>query len=409
MSTIKHYLKIAFHRPILYWNFHNFERNVHPQTWKQHDEFLKWAQRCTENINVMETQMLYEESNDPIVQQGHMLVQKITKEFSGKYSHLEYLRILVHLPSPEASPGGFSLFNNFIQALDFIGIPVKALEWNQHIETHLYEFKPTVFITSDNKPYLAKINWDAVSKYRKDQNLKVGLTASLEEYGNTSLQGRLDWAQKHQVDFYYSFRPPEYLHERKEYKPFFEKGYQIHSIEFGANPLSHYPIPNLKRDINFVFLASSNPAKLKRYFAFLKPVFCQYLGFIDGPGWSRIKNFNFNQNRDRYIYSRAKIGINLHIDDQIEWANELNERTYMLAACGVPQLIDNPKLLPLRFSPDCFFVASTPQEYESLFEEILSNPQSAQKKALQAQKEVFAKHTTFHRAESFILALTQIM
>lgn len=403
------YLKIMLGRPDPYWKFQQFERTIHPKTWKERNDVLQWAHGCQENVDVLENPKIYRESNDPIVKQGHTLVQEVKRKFAGKYSHLKNLRILVHVPPSEGSPGGYSLFNNLIQALGFIGIPVRALDWDQSIEMHLQDFRPTVFITSDNEPYLAKINWESVARYRKDNNLKVGLTASLEEYNNTPLQGRLNWAQKHGIDFYYSFESPEYLHERKEYKPFFENGFKIYSVEFGANPLIYYPVPNINRDINFVFLASSNPSKWLRYFEFLKPIFCQYPGFIDGPGWAMGKNFNFNQNRDRYIYSRAKIGINLHIDNQIEWASELNERTYMLAACGVPQLVDNPKLLPFRFSQGCFFVANNPQEYKSLFEEILSNPQGAQEKAIQAQKEVFEKHTTFHRAECFVRELMQII
>ena len=404
MVKIKQYFKAFSHHYYSYWKFQRFEKEIHPQTWKRHDDILQWAQQCVKNNDEMENSKIYEESEDPIVKQGYTLVEEMKRNFPGKYNHLKNLRILVHVPSSKTSPGGYSLFNNLIQALDFIGIPVKSLEWNQPIEMHLHDFKPTVFITSDNKSYLTKINWDAIALYRKDNDLKVGLTASLEEYGNTPLQGRLDWAQKHHVDFYYSFRSAEYLHERKEYMPFFEKGYQIYSIEFGANPLLYYPVPNINRDIDFVFLASSNPDKWTRYFAFLPKLFSNSAGFIDGPGWSHISQWA-PPHTHRFLYARAKVGINLHITDSIDWASELNERTYILAACGVPQLVDNAKLLPKRFSDGCFFVAETPQEYENLFHYILNNPMEAQKKALQAQKEVFSKHTTFHRAEDFITCL----
>lgn len=404
MIRIKQYFKTFSRRLDSYWEFQRFEKEIQPQTWKRHDELLQWAYQCAKISDKIENPKFYKESEDPIVKQGYILVEEARRNFAGKYSHFENLRILVHTPSSKASPGGYSIFNNLIQALNFIGIPAKALEWNQHIEMHLQDFRPTVFITSDNEPYLAKINWDAVARYRKDNDLKVGLTASLEEYGNTPLNKRLDWAQKHQVDFYYSFRSQEYLHERKEYKPFFENGYQIYSIEFGANPLIYHPVPNINRDINFVFLASSNPDKRKRYFAFLPKLFSNYAGFIDGPGWSHISQWA-PPHIHRFLYARAKVGINLHITDSIDWASELNERTHILAACGVPQLVDNAKLLTGRFSDDCFFVAETPQEYEKLFHHILNNPMESQKKALQAQKEVFSKHTTFHRAEDFITSL----
>jgi hypothetical protein len=68
-----------------------------------------------------------------------------------------------------------------------------------------------------------------------------------------------------------------------------------------------------------------------------------------------VQNFTFNTDRDRYLYSRPRVGINLHIKNQAGNASELNKRIYMLAACGVPQLIDNAMLLTSRFSPGFFY------------------------------------------------------
>ena len=109
------------------------------------------------------------------------------------------------------------------------------------------------------------------------------------------------------------------------------------------------------------------------------------------------------------ISAKTKVGLNLHLDYQINTINQLNERTYMLAACGVPQLIDNPATLSKHFSEGCFFVANNPKEYALLFEKILTDPQEAQKRALKAQREVFANHTTFHRMDSFVRELLKLL
>ena len=77
----------------------------------------------------------------------------------------------------------------------------------------------------------------------------------------------------------------------------------------------------------------------------------------------------------------------------------------MLAACGIPQLTDKPKLLLKKFSADSMFVADDPAQYFELFEYILANPEEADKRALKSQKQVFTFHTTFHRAKKFILIL----
>ncbi len=403
--VIRHYRKIALHRPDTSWEFYQFERSVNPMTWDRHDEISAWAQSCSQNTVEWEHRSLYETSNDPVARQGYTLMQEVKRKYKGRFSNQEQIKILMHVPSWRYSPGGYSVHTNIVQALDFIGIPVRVLGWDQPIESALESFKPTVFLTSDHDSYLKRINWDSLATYRKKNLVRLGLTASLEEYGNTPLPLRLEWAKKYCVDFYYSFRAPEYIRQRKEYNLFLENGYRIYSIEFGANPLAYYPVPGFKRDIDYVFLASSNPDKWPRYRTYLSSIFNRYPGFIDGPGWSFINNFTFNPIRDRYIYSRAKVGVNLHIENQIDHACELNERTYMLAACGIPQLVDNPMLLTSRFTPGCFFTAGSPREYESLFEEIISNPGMAATRALQAQREVFEKHTILHRAERFVLDL----
>lgn len=388
--------------------FNKFQKDINNETINNIYIIRKWADKCLLNVKNKE-EMLYNNHLDRVSKQGIRLANESKIKFKNKYENYENLRILIHVPSIEVSPGGFSLFNNIIEGLNFIGINARALNWDDKVDIILQKFKPTVLLTSDNKPYLDKIDWDVVNEFKKKNLLRVGLTASLEEYGNTPLKERLSWAKINDVDFYYSFRAQEYLLERKEYRPFYKNGYKIYTIEFGANPIYYYPIPSKEKDIDYVFLGSANFDKLKRYMSYFNKIFKNSTGYIDGPGWKFSNEFIFNPNRDRYIYSRAKVGLNLHVDSQIQWASELNERTYMLAACGVPQLIDNPKLLQYRFSDKCFFVSNSSEEYMENFNFIINNPEKAELRALQAQKEVFEKHTIFHRAESFINKLIKIL
>lgn len=159
--------------------------------------------------------------------------------------------------------------------------------------------------------------------------------------------------------------------------------------------------------MSYSFLGSNNWDKVSRYHKYFHDIFKNESGFIDGPGWPWCRDFQFNAKRDKYIYARTSVGINLHIEEQIKWPNELNERTYMLAACGVPQLIDNPGLLKYRFPADNLFVANNEKEYRALFSEIIHNPAEAKKRALKALNTVYKKHTTFHRLEKFILNLVE--
>lgn len=373
-----------------------FERKVHPATWRNHASILDWAMnydKSNVDINLNES---------AIIQRGRELRSDALTHFKNKYQSLHGIRILIHVPSKVKSPGGYSLFTNLMESIEYLGVPCEKLEWGESIGKKLSQFKPTIFLSSDNEIYISRIDWSAIQRYRNSYGaLKVGLTASIEAYGNTPLEQRLNWAKNQRINFYYSFRSQEYIKSREEYKPFFKHGYKLFSIEFGANPLHYYPVDRIERDISYVFLASSNPDKQERYAAWLTPIVERNAGFLDGPGWTRLKHCA-PKSVHSYLYARAKIGINLHIDDSIDWASELNERTYILAACGVPQLIDNPKLLLDRFSEGAMFCASSPTEYKEMFEEIMASPSEADKRTMLALEQVYKRHTTFHRAEEFI-------
>ncbi len=395
-----------------YWNLfriRRFEAGINSSTKGSHAKLGEWADQCAEKAGGRITEELYLGSKDPVVSQGFKLLRQTLADFKGKCASLEGLRILVHVPPSCFSPGGNSLFSNLVQSLDYLGIASKRLDWEGDATEALSEFKPTVLITSDHPMYLDRIDWPALKKYKNAHGLAVGLTASLEQYGNSPLGGRLEWAKENGIDFYYSFRDPGYLKNREEYRPFHDRGFRILTVEFGANPLLYYPVPGLARDLDYVFLASVNQDKWPRYFSYLKPIVAGKYGYLDGPGWGFSRGKEIVPDRDRFLYARAKVGLNLHLQEQIDWPCELNERTYQLAACGVPQLIDAPALLTKRFGPECFFSGGSPEEYYQLFDYILAHPGEAEEKALKAQRQVFAGHTTFHRAEQFALQLKEMI
>lgn len=384
--------KIKRHR-----EFSVFQSKIHKATYDEYASIIKWAELQSEYC-------VTDAPCSPIVKRGDELRNAVLNEFHNKYRSITALRVLIHVPPANISPAGFSIFTNLVDTLVYLGIPCQRLEWNDKISGHLTTFAPTVLMTSDSTDYLQRLDWKAIKNYKASHGIRIGLTASIEAYGNSPLQGRLQWAKKNGIDFYYNFGAPEYLKARKDYSKFFEEGYEIHSIEFGANPLLYFPVDGIDRDIPFVFLGSSNADKQKRYIEWFGQIVNEYPGFINGPGWKGM-NSSIPMNLNKFIYARAKVGINLHIDDQVTWGRELNERTYTLAACGIPQLIDNPKLLLGRFSKGAMFHASSPKEYLDLFHCILASPDEAQARASLSLEEVYKKHTTFHRAEGFIKQL----
>lgn len=377
---------------------HQFNWLFNSATVHQHDAILAEAERALVNRDTYENIEACLNSPDPLVQQGTRLKLNLDASFKDCMAGVSEERILIQVPDARFSPAGYSLFSNLMESLNYIGIPAQALGWNDDSQQALESFKPTVLLSSDNYEYLRRIDWDAIAKFKSVRRLRVGLSAALEEYESTPLMPRLAWAKAQDIDFFYSYRDEDYVKSRKEYIPFFDAGYQILFIPFGANTLHYFPVAGFERDLNYVLMAS----RKREHIAYLKNIARQYSGFLDGPGWKQVRHFQFNRERDRYIYARAKVGLNVHLPEQIDWACELNERTYQLAACGVPQLIDHPMLLNKFFGSNSFFIAESPSQYDELFDELMRNPSLGVEKALHAQREVFASHTTLHRAKSLI-------
>ena len=378
--------------------FKFFERKLNEKTRFLHNENFKLAKKLSKN-NSLDSDTV---ESDEIVEKGKSLRQKVLLEFKDKLKFKSDLKILIHVPPKEISPGGYSLFSNMLDSFNFLGVDARSIGWNENFKEHYEKFKPTHLITSDADSYISQFDWNFIDKKRKSDGLKTCITISDLSLEKTPFSSRKSHDVYSKIDIYYGFRASEYYKSRSIFNQVFENGQDIHSIEFGANPIYYYPVQVPEKQYDYVFLASSNYDKHKRYFKWFKFLTQKnYVGFIYGPGWSFSK-VSLEKEYHRFAYANARIGINLHIDDSIKWASELNERTYILAACGVPQLIDDAKLLEKRFSKDSMFQAKNPEEYERMFKYVLDNPQEAKRRALLALEEVFNNHTTFHRAESFI-------
>src|SRR6185503_4901861 len=224
--------------------FRKFMTSAHPATWARHDELLEWAESKAAAKEMNEAVRLYEESSDPVVRQGYELKQKTAQQFKNRCGDKEHLRILVHAPPADVSSAYSSLCANFTQSFRFLCIAAEELGWADKTGEALERFQPTVLLTTDHDGYLSQVDWKAVEDYRKARPLRIGLNASLQEYGNTPLEKRLEWARQHDIDFYYSFKTPQYV--RARYQAILERGYEIFTLEFGANPLLYYPVPCIK-------------------------------------------------------------------------------------------------------------------------------------------------------------------
>ena len=102
--------------------FKKFEASFHPETWARHDELLEWAEAQAEMATQIEND---DRSDDPVVNQGRELLQKLHRRFKNSSRQYEQLRILMHVPPPTVSSAHASLGINFIQSFRFLGMMLR--------------------------------------------------------------------------------------------------------------------------------------------------------------------------------------------------------------------------------------------------------------------------------------------
>jgi hypothetical protein len=286
---------------------------------------------------------------------------------------------------------------NLADGLSYIGVPVRGLEWHESTSEALESFSPTVLLSSWHQTSLGALDWEVIDKYRTDTSLALGLIAVEDREGQSELvEEVLDIARRYRVSFFYKEDFPSYIGQN--YGRYRDQGYDVISIGYGANPLVYRPVGNVERDLDYVFLGSAHRDKWPRYAAYMGPIIQERAGFLLGPGWPTGPPSLLERDAHPYLYARGKIGINLHHGGQLGKGLELNERTYNLAASGIPQVIDAPSSLLMRFSPRGFFIGASPEEYQEQFRLALADPKEAELRALHLHREVMTNHTIFHRA-----------
>lgn len=366
--------------------FYFFEQNINPSTVSNQNILIQWAKDRYDN-----------KTHDGNTSED-IEITKIKAKYHNYFDHKK-LVFFIQLPVISKSPGGFSLFSNLIETLQYMGIQVFQFENFTDLKNLFTHQAPNIILAGNERMYTKDWCWDDLLIFKKKHSFSVGLTVfTNDEGGNSPLVKRLSIAKKNGVDFYFSWSNKAYISYKEDYQPYRNLNCPIFFIPQGANLLRFKPINlDIEKDLDYIFLGSYNYMEYIRYFS---NIFRDFNGFIGGMGWNR---FDWvDNNLHAWLYARAKIGLNINGIGQRQWASEVTERTYILAAAGVPQITDNTPLLQSIFGPNEIFVAGSPKEYDALFKYILKNPNLASSYADKARKSILSNHTTFHRAENFI-------
>lgn len=377
--------------------FRYFRSQVNSNTWSEHERHINGC------IALAKQHLNQALNNDPIYLKSEQLRLKAMSSFKNRYKENDGLRVMLHVPSTRASPGGASIFRSWLDGLRFLGVRAIELHWDSDTSNAIREFHPSVLFTSDHKTYTEQFDWDFIRRYRAHSPMAVILTSSHEHDGNSSNLVRLKQARNRGVSLFVSFRDDEYI--QNWLQEWWENGFKVISIPFSANPLIYSYVPTSEKPLDYVFLASSNlTEKFERYKQYLLPIFRRYRGVINGLGWGQ-DELILAREYHRFIYSMAKIGINLHIPTSIRLVSEINERTYILACCGLFQLTDKPKTLNQVFGTNAIVSADNPRKYVEKFEYFINHPEERLPFILRSLESVYDSHTIFHRMDKFVKKL----
>ena len=136
---------------------------------------------------------------------------------------------------------------------------------------------------------------------------------------------------------------------------------------------------------------------------YLWPIVDKYHGILRGAHWGGTTQ-ELPPEASRDYYCSARINPNYHLDIQRDLPCEVNERTFVISACGGFQLVDHPKILEKYIYHKIeVAVSDSPEEYLEEFEELPKDPDLRHNMALYALRRSYRdQYDLFHRIEPII-------
>ncbi len=396
-SNFKYYTKMLLGRKNEMWYFDNWNKIYYNKS----SSFLKdfdWSK------NFLVSELTGNKKNhNPIF---HETLNLRLKLIENNYLLLdkEKTTILLHFPPLSFSPAAHTWMINFKTAMMHMGVKIKTF-WEDLTIDNLSDVD---YIIGIGAKYITDlVNWDIIKEAKKKFPFKIILQTTFDVENETHAKAFIKNYQNLGVDYFFSFDSKEFNIASGLNDLFSKLNTFLFSIEFSANPLLHFPPEFINPIYDYIFLGSSNYDKIERYNSFFPSIVKQFNGVIAGPGWDWSSNFVYSSVRDRELYSMSKIAINIHLTTQIKLNRQLNERAYIIAAYGIPQVTDNAAIINSKF-PRIGLVANNANEFNDAMLTILNDNNLSHTLAINALLDTYKFHTTFDRCSTFLSDLKKI-
>jgi len=311
-------------------------------------------------------------SRQSLLHENHRLRDTVLNEYRNCYKNTDSA-ILLHRPTNGAIK---YLVDSWCEVLTFMGIRCDILNWDENTRLKLESFRPTTFITVRDPAYLGVLDNNSVAQYKRSHGLKVGHILAGQE---------LDAA----CDFYITWHLDPSRDSRFE-----NLDHPLVSLPFAINPLQHYMRPSNEM-WDFFFVGTNSHLKTETTNDYLAPILDDFQGILAGANWP-IGMGELSVSQAAQMYGFAKVCPNFHLPWQYDSFDELNERTYIIPACGGFELVDNPAAMREMFAFDEMAVARSPQEYHEMFRHFLNHPDERLPYVRKGMARVYSEYTLFH-------------
>lgn len=364
----------------------------------------KEIKRMTESLEVIKKKTKYKsathrikELKREIVNEGQNLRNKLIERYQQCYLQKNF-RVLIYSPDNGAWKYSFISWKNAMESMGIKADIIYAI--NPCADYGNYN----ILITIGMKFFIENLYKNPTLFNIRNRIGIAGKDRFSDQDTNNDLWALEEIKNNKTFQFLLSSFHSETI--KQIYLSWLQQGITIHSNMFSFNPLIHFP-ENAEYAFDYFFVGHNSYLKVNETKSFLFPILQKYTGFLGGTGWGEaIKEVD--PLTIRKYYNKSKININFHLDIQKQYNYEVNERTYIICACGGFQLVDNPQYLKQIYSEKEVAIAENPEEYLEMFEYYLHHEYQRLNFTYNGLIRTYQNNCSiFHRLESMLSYLEE--
>lgn len=333
------------------------------------------------------------------------------------------MRILYHIPFRYGLGADRWIFEGFRDAFTDLAHEVSVFENHENLGEVLRNTSPNLFLTSQNDLLLLGQDFLGVLRRFRGGGGKVFVRLG-EDFGDTEAKKRLLRTEGWQDAYFTSYSETA----MEGFQKVSGVGYTI--IPLAANPRTHFPVAPVPRyQCDVCFIGANLWTKKERFGRLLFPLLKNYHVIVFGPGWTAkdkalgalgraSKKMRWHRmaevlygmrvqlpvNEERFLYSSAKISLNIHPDDGKGGVlNISNEREFKIPAAGGFELTDNCAGIEKFFVPGKeIVIAKDDADWFRKIDYYLRNERAREEIRARGIERARHEHTYRRRAEEML-------